>query len=857
MPAGGYGGAGYYQSQPPPMYAPGPAADGHYGGYRGAQTATFDAPSKSAGNMGPMGGVYDQRPVNDDALPHMPSWDQSRSRRVEDDVELEKLEQPAHLEQQQSLLPQQNNDRYYSHQDSGDIGSMSAAPYEDTTYRAQHNYSAYSQQVPMSPYETRSPPPLNTAFAGAHAPAASSYYGSPTSTMPPSYQTHPPSMVGSPPPGVQRKPIQGSWRDVRSVSGREYSTASAALESAPLSLGELRAAAGKGTRSSRPYHSSSTTSSAALFTAFAVLAVLSIQLFLLTPTYFPSLLPFTGRSQLRRPSICSPPNPFPQDLVCPRPEQQQQHFLSKLFSSRDPRKMSLASAAARVAAEFEYPAEDVNRAVKAFIAQMDDGLKQKGATISQIPTYVTAVPNGTEHGLYMAVDLGGTNFRVCSIQLHGNSTFSLTQSKVAIPKELMTARTSRELFSFMAKQIEAFIKAHHTEHYQSHRERRRSILGAATHEEVFSLGFTFSFPVQQYGINKGTLIRWTKGFDIKDTIGKDVCELLQREIDILRLPVRVAALVNDTVGTLMARSYTSPGETGTLLGAIFGTGTNGAYVERLDKITKLNDAPEAEKRDIDDSTGDMIVNTEWGSFDNHLSVLPNTQYDKSLDDESNNPGVQMFEKRVSGMFLGEILRRAIISLINDEKAALFKDDNSDQNDVHSTTTIADDSLLYQRHGLDTAFLSLTASDSSQGLKATRQALDKTYGVSATSAEDAEAVRVIAGAIGKRAARLSAVAIAAVVISTDSLNKTKDGGPVDIGVDGSLVEFYPLFEDYMREALREIPEIGEEGEKRIRIGIAKDGSGVGAALIALVADRVLKSKCNGEPDGVAKFTLLAA
>jgi hexokinase len=61
--------------------------------------------------------------------------------------------------------------------------------------------------------------------------------------------------------------------------------------------------------------------------------------------------------------------------------------------------------------------------------------------------------------------------------------------------------------------------------------------------------------------------------------------------------------------------------------------------------------------------------------------------------------------------------------------------------------------------------------------------------------------------------------------------------VDIGVDGSLVEFYPGFEDYVREALREIPQIGEVGEKRVRIGIAKDGSGVGAALIALVAGKV--------------------
>jgi hexokinase len=43
------------------------------------------------------------------------------------------------------------------------------------------------------------------------------------------------------------------------------------------------------------------------------------------------------------------------------------------------------------------------------------------------------------------------------------------------------------------------------------------------------------------------------------------------------------------------------------------------------------------------------------------------------------------------------------------------------------------------------------------------------------------------------------------------------------------------------SLRAIPEIGAEGEKRIRIGIAKDGSGVGAALIALVAGRTFEGK----------------
>jgi hexokinase len=65
--------------------------------------------------------------------------------------------------------------------------------------------------------------------------------------------------------------------------------------------------------------------------------------------------------------------------------------------------------------------------------------------------------------------------------------------------------------------------------------------------------------------------------------------------------------------------------------------------------------------------------------------------------------------------------------------------------------------------------------------------------------------------------------------------------VDIGVDGSLIEFYPGFEAYIREALREISEVGIWGERRIRIGIAKDGSGVGAALIALAADKAMEGE----------------
>jgi len=80
--------------------------------------------------------------------------------------------------------------------------------------------------------------------------------------------------------------------------------------------------------------------------------------------------------------------------------------------------------------------------------------------------------------------------------------------------------------------------------------------------------------------------------------------------------------------------------------------------------------------------------------------------------------------------------------------------------------------------------------------------------------------------------LSAVAVGAVILQSGKL--ADPGEPIDVGVDGSLVEHYPHFREMIYEALACIEGIGEEGANRVRIGIAKDGSGVGAALIALVA-----------------------
>lgn len=413
--------------------------------------------------------------------------------------------------------------------------------------------------------------------------------------------------------------------------------------------------------------------------------------------------------------------------------------------------------------------------------------------------------------------------------LNGDTTFNLTFNKTPIPKELMVAKTASQLFAFLAKQIEAFLREHHADHFESHVRRRQTASTPQGYrdEHIFRLGFTFSFPVQQLGINKGKLIRWTKGFDIPDAVGKDVCALLQTEIDRLHLPVKVAALVNDTVGTLMARSYTSTGKHRSILGAIFGTGTNGAYIEKLDKIKKPISG-EYEK-----ATGEMIVNTEWGSFDNQLNVLPTTPWDKELDIKSVNPGIQMFEKRISGMFLGEIVRLTIVDMMKEPKTTLFKDDNSSQNDLVTTTSVDPKSTIFKQWGLDSAVMSVAAGDSTPELSSLRQELEKTLQIYGASLEDAQTFKSVSAAVARRAARLSAVAIGAIVLQSGQLDDPETE-VIDVGVDGSLVEHYPFFRDMIYEALRIVDGIGSKGADKIRIGIAKDGSGVGAALIALVA-----------------------
>jgi hexokinase len=420
--------------------------------------------------------------------------------------------------------------------------------------------------------------------------------------------------------------------------------------------------------------------------------------------------------------------------------------------------------------------------VKHFVGELQKGLDHEGATVAMLPSFVTNRPTGKETGSYLALDLGGTNFRVCEVYLEGQSSVRLRQKKFTIPEECKNA-DGEVLFDFLASSVESFLKDS----------------GVVPSEKELELGFTFSFPVNQTALNAGTLLVWTKGFNCANTEGKDVVEMLNQAFIRKGLKVKVAALVNDTVGTLMSHAYNDPQ---TLVGVILGTGTNAAYVEKIENVKKWKGPKPA--------SGEMIINCEWGAYDEEKAMLPLTQYDNKLDAESQNPGQHIYEKMISGMYLGEICRNVFLDLI--EKKCLFNGYLSEE--------------LKKQNSFETAYMSRIERDYSADLSDTKIVLQDLLGIPNTTARDRRIVRRIVELVGIRAARLSACCIAGLVTQMKKL----DG--CTVAIDGSVFEHYPHFGNRIQDALRELLGIFAEN---ITLALGKDGSGIGAGVIAALAN----------------------
>ncbi|KAF9572305.1 glucokinase [Mortierella alpina] len=408
-----------------------------------------------------------------------------------------------------------------------------------------------------------------------------------------------------------------------------------------------------------------------------------------------------------------------------------------------------------------------------------------------IPTFVYELPSGEETGVILSLDLGGTNLRVCRTTLSGKGEFAIIHKKWTISDTLKKG-PGKDLFTWIADRIEEFLDI------QCKDERAQG---------NYPLGMTFSFPCEQLDINVGKLLNWTKGFRGTDVIGQDVVKILQDQIDAKRLNITVNALINDTVGTLLATTYKHPG---CEIGIIFGTGTNCAYLENQSEITKIK--PGA--ANYTSPTNMQLINTEWGAFGNTSGALPANEYDVHLDARSSQPGKQLYEKMVSGLYISELARSVFHDLaLNGE---LFVDESG--KGVETNQDLGD---LAIKERFDGAMMGALEGDETANLEVIDQHFRTSYNLK-TSQSDRETIKHICQLISSRAARLSAVGIAALIKKRELLSKPNQ---VIVGIDGSLFNKYPHFRNHLEGALNEIFDAATVKAK-ISLINAEDGSGGG-------------------------------
>ncbi|XP_022115017.2 hexokinase type 2 isoform X3 [Pieris rapae] len=393
-------------------------------------------------------------------------------------------------------------------------------------------------------------------------------------------------------------------------------------------------------------------------------------------------------------------------------------------------------------------------------------------------TYIQDLPNGKERGKFLALDLGGTNFRVLIINL-GENHFDMKSKIYAIPTHIMTG-TGVALFDHIAECLANFMKENDV------------------YKERLALGFTFSFPLKQLGLTKGLLQRWTKGFSCSGVVGEDVVQGLKDAIarrgDV---QIDICAILNDTTGTLMSCAWKNHN---CKIGLIVGTGSNACYVEKTENCEIFDGEP---------GKSELLINTEWGAFgDDGTLDFVRTEFDREVDTKSINPGKQIQEKMISGMYMGELVRLALVKYTR--MGLLFGGRGSD--------------LLFQRGSFYTKYVSEIESDKPGDFTSCMDVLEE-LGLSHATEADMASVRHVCECVSRRAAHLVSAGIATL------LNKMNEPR-VTVGIDGSVYRFHPHFHTLMCEKIAQLVRPGIQFD----LMLSEDGSGRGAALVAAVACR---------------------
>lgn len=417
-------------------------------------------------------------------------------------------------------------------------------------------------------------------------------------------------------------------------------------------------------------------------------------------------------------------------------------------------------------------------------AQLRDRLHS--SPICMLPSYNHALPTGNEKGTFLALDVGGSTFRVALIELLGRDVKVVRSVSLPIDKHVK-ALVGTEFFDWMAEKIGATL-ADEGEKYAT----------GAPDASVLSVGLSWSFPVDQTSIRSGLMIGMGKGFLCSNgTVGMDLGQLIAEACQRHGLNVRVDALVNDSSATLLCRAYSDPK---TRMSLILGTGTNVAihFPVHGVGVQKFGDR----SKEWFDRASHVIVNTELSMFGG--GILPTTRWDDYLNQTHLRPDYQPLEYLATGRYLGEIIRLIMVEAV--ETAGLF--------DGKLPTS------LREPYSFDTSIVAFIEADSSSTLAPSSALLQKEHAFALPpSVPDLLFLRQVCSVVSRRASAYIATSVYSlwglyheIEHSTDSLTTStsppkkpeihtreisdveeeEDSKMLSIACEGGVINNYPGF-----------------------------------------------------------------
>jgi hexokinase len=435
-----------------------------------------------------------------------------------------------------------------------------------------------------------------------------------------------------------------------------------------------------------------------------------------------------------------------------------------------------------------------------------------------LPSYSHQLPNGTEKGEFLALDVGGSTLRVALVELRGREVDLAKRSQIISMHSFHIDKSIKDLegmafFDWMAVKIADTLQA--------------SMKQQHSPDTAVPMSLAWSFPIKQTSLGGGLLQGMGKGFKANyGLIDHDLGDIVRDACAKRNLRVELKAIINDSSACLVSEAYV---HTATRFGLILGTGFNISAYLPVDTIgrSKFGIRPEG----WFDEASHVVVNTELGMFGH--GILPLTRWDHQLLEHHPRPDFQPLEHFLSGMYLGEIARLCLIDAI-------------DCTGIFGSIV---PSSLRTAYALGTDTISMIQADTTSDLADSIKLFsDRHPSPHDPTPADIAALRRIASFVSVRSSALVATCVYTLWelrLETqqkyiDSLPETSPRRPAaeaemtlsktTVSFNGSVIENYPGYLSSCQRYLDElIDSCGRQDTGGIELVLAKESSLLGAAV----------------------------